>query len=190
MRKVIDLCLDMPDFAEDLVRTACHFCLPEHKTAWAGYRQSFNGGIEKKLGMTFAELDALLENEGREAFIEKVTAAANANAPTLDDFVKEMDALGVRWGITCHNSHDNDKTAEIVRKYPDRFGGSNCQAKCNSLVEKANRRNKANTLTKIQKLKILDAATPRIFKITQKLKLISYFIANCTVLCDKHFLLI
>lgn len=123
MRKVIDLCLDMPDFAEDLVRTACHFCLPEHKTAWAGYRQSFNGGIEKKLGMTFAELDALLENEGREAFIEKVTAAANANAPTLDDFVKEMDALGVRWGMTCHNSHDNDKTAEIVRKYPDRLGG-------------------------------------------------------------------
>ena len=147
MRKVIDLCLDMPDFAEDLVRTACHFCLPEHKTAWAGYRQSFNGGIEKKLGMTFAELDALLENEGREAFIEKVTAAANANAPTLDDFVKEMDALGVRWGITCHNSHDNDKTAEIVRKYPDRFGGSNCQAKCNSLVKKVNRRNKAKTFS-------------------------------------------
>ena len=115
MRKVIDLCLDMPDFAEDLVRTACHFCLPEHKTAWAGYRQSFNGGIEKKLGMTFAELDALLENEGREAFIEKVTAAANANAPTLDDFVKEMDS-------------------------------SNCQTKCNSLVEKVNRRNKAKTL--------------------------------------------
>ena len=27
----------------------------------------------------------------------------------------------------------------------------------------------------MQKLKILDAATPRIFKITQKLKLISYF---------------
>ena len=69
MRKVIDLCLDMPDFAEDLVRTACHFCLPEHKTAWAGYRQSFNGGIEKKLGMTFAELDALLENEGREPIL-------------------------------------------------------------------------------------------------------------------------
>ena len=43
------------------------------------------------------------------------------------------------------------------------------------LIEKANRRNKANTLTKMQKLKILDAATPRIFKITQKLKLISYF---------------
>ena len=69
MRKVIDLCLDMPDFAEDLVRTACHFCLPEHKTVWAGYRQSFNGGIEKKLGMTFAELDALLENEGREPIL-------------------------------------------------------------------------------------------------------------------------
>ena len=58
-----------------------------------------------------------------------------------------MDALGVRWGITCHNSHDNDKTAEIVRKYPDRFGGSNCQAKCNSLVEKVNRRNKVKTFS-------------------------------------------
>ena len=70
------------------------------------------------------------------------------------------------------------------------LGSSNCQAKCNSLVEKANSRNKANTLTKIQKLKILDAATPRIFKITQKLKQISYFVVNCTVLCAKHFLLI
>ena len=58
------------------------------------------------------------------------------------------------------------------------------------VIENANRRNKANTLTKIQKLKILDAATPKIFKITQKLKLISYFVVNCTVLCAKHFLLI
>ena len=60
------------------------------------------------------------------------------------------------------------------------FASSNCQAKCNSLVEKVNRRNKANTLIKMQKLKILDAATPRIFKITQKLKQISYF---CCELC-------
>ena len=47
MRKVMDLCLDMPDFEEDLIRTACHFVLPEFREAWGGYRENFNGGIEK-----------------------------------------------------------------------------------------------------------------------------------------------
>ncbi len=123
MRKVIDLCLDMPDFAEDLIRTAHHFCLPEFKEAWGGYRANFNGGIEKKIGLTFDEMDAALANEGREAFMAKVEAAAKQNAPTLDSFIKEMDRLGVHWGLTCHNSHDNKKTAEICRQYPDRLGG-------------------------------------------------------------------
>ncbi|MBR5520732.1 MAG: amidohydrolase [Oscillospiraceae bacterium] len=123
MRKVIDLCLDMPDFEEDLIRTAMHFCLPEFKEAWGGYRENFNGGIEKKIGLTFREMDATLENEGREAFMKLITEAAHKNAPTLDSFVKEMDDLGVLWGMTCHNSHDNEKTARICRQYPDRLGG-------------------------------------------------------------------
>ncbi len=123
MRKVIDLCLDMPDFAEDLIRTAEHFCLPEHREAWGGYRANFNGGIEEKIGLTFEEMDSAFANEGREAFMKKITEAANANAPTLADFVKEMDELGVKWGLTCHNSHDNDKTAAICNQYPDRLGG-------------------------------------------------------------------
>ena len=70
----MDLCLDMPDFEEDLIRTACHFVLPEFREAWSGYRENFNGGIEQKLGMTLAEMDAIFANEGREAFMEKVTA--------------------------------------------------------------------------------------------------------------------
>ena len=90
MRKIIDLCLDMPDFEEDLIRVANQFCLPENKAAWSGYRENFNGGIEKKLGLTFAKMDATLENEGREAFTAKVAAAAKANAPTLESFIKEM----------------------------------------------------------------------------------------------------
>jgi len=123
MRKVVDLCFDMPDFEEDLIRTACHFVLPEFREAWSGYRENFNGGIEQKLGLTLAEMDAIFENEGREAFMEKVTAAAHANAPTLESYMKEMEELGIRWGMTCHNSHDNDKTAAICAQYPDRLGG-------------------------------------------------------------------
>ncbi len=123
MRKVIDLCLDMPDFAEDLIRVAHQFCLPENREAWSGYRRNFNGGIEQKLGITLEELDNILEKEGREAFFKKVEELAHKNAPTLDSFMEEMDSLGVKWGMTCHNSHDNEKTAEIVKKYPDRLGG-------------------------------------------------------------------
>ncbi len=123
MRKVIDLCLDMPDFEEDLVRNAQHFCLPEFREAWSGYRTNFNGGLEEKIGLSFREMDKILAREGRDAFNEKIARAAHKNAPTLEDFIAEMDRLGVRWGMTCHNSHDNDKTAEIVNKYPDRLGG-------------------------------------------------------------------
>ena len=123
MRKVIDLCLDMPDFEEDLIRTACHFCLPEFREAWNGYRTNFNGGFEKRIGLSFREMDETLRKEGREAFMAKVTAAAHANAPTLEGFMKELEEMGVKWGMTCHNSHDNDKTAAIVKQYPDRLGG-------------------------------------------------------------------
>lgn len=123
MRKVIDLCFDMPDFEEDLVRIAGHFCLPEFREAWGGYRTNFNGGIEERLGITLSELDEILEKEGRDAFMEKVKYLAHKNAPTLEGFMDEMDKLGVKWGLTCHNSHDNDKTARIVAQYPDRLGG-------------------------------------------------------------------
>ena len=68
-------------------------------------------------------MDGTLANEGREAFMKLVRDAAHKNAPTLESFIKEMDDLGVRWGMTCHNSHDNDKTAAICRQYPDRLGG-------------------------------------------------------------------
>lgn len=113
----------MPDFEEDLIRTAHHFCLPEFREAWGGYRENFNGGIEQKLGITLKELDNILETKGRDAFYSTVEEYAHKNAPTLDSFMAEMDSLGVRWGLTCHNSHDNEKTAQIVRQYPDRLGG-------------------------------------------------------------------
>ena len=123
MRKVIDLCLDMPSFAEDLVNSACRFCLPETKNLWAGYRNNFNGGLERKIGLTFREMDRILAEEGREAFMKKITESAKANAPTLEDHVKYLEKIGVVWGMTCHNTHDNDVTASLVNQYPDRFGG-------------------------------------------------------------------
>lgn len=123
MRKVIDLCLDMPNFEEDLISTACKFCLPETKKQWAGYRNNFNGGIGEKLGISLDELDRILAEEGRDAFMKVLKEKAHENAPQLPDVVKEFDELGIVWGMTCHNSHDNEKTAAIVNQYPDRFGG-------------------------------------------------------------------
>jgi predicted TIM-barrel fold metal-dependent hydrolase len=62
-------------------------------------------------------------DEGPEAFKNRVFHAAESKVTPIDQFVSHLDAIGVEWGITVSNNHDNQKTGEIVRKYPKKFKG-------------------------------------------------------------------
>lgn len=118
--KVIDLCLDMPMGPEDLsAGLATMFLDPNYR----GYKTSFAPKIARLAGLTIEQLDKVLAEEGEEAFMQTMRDAANAHAMTLDQFVKHLDDVGVEWGITVDGNHDNLKTAEIVRAYPNKFKG-------------------------------------------------------------------
>ncbi len=120
MRKVIDLCLDLPPDAAYLTQTLSTFFLNPH---YAGYKETYAGPMAEQIGFTVSELEQLALAEGPEGFREKVSLAAKEKAPKLEDFIRYLDEVGVEWGVTVDNGHDNRRTGEIVAKYPDRFKG-------------------------------------------------------------------
>jgi len=120
MRRVIDLCLDMPPDALYLSNTLSTFCLDP---AYEGYKKNYGQGMAAQIGYTIEQLDDILLKEGKEVFKQKISLAADKYAVKPKQFVEHLDKIGVSWGITCDNNHDNKKTAEIVSMYPDRFKG-------------------------------------------------------------------
>ena len=120
MRKVIDLCLDLPLDAEALAHMLETFCL---NPTYSGYKHTYGPGVARQVGMTMDGLDAIYLAEGIEGFRAKVKAAAEASAVTPGQFVKHLDDIGVEWGITCSGDHDNKKTAEVVCQFPNKFKG-------------------------------------------------------------------
>ena len=120
MRKVIDLCLDLPEDPASVTQTLRTMCLDPN---YAGYKHTYAPDIAARIGLTVPELDRVAQEEGEEAFLEVVSRAAKEHEVTPEDFVKYMDAVGVEWGLTVSGDHDNRKTADIVRRFPDRFKG-------------------------------------------------------------------
>lgn len=120
MRKVIDLCLDMPLGAEDLASMLSFMCLdPQYR----GYKATYGPGIAAQAGLTVSEIDETYAQGGKEAFLKLIHEASEKNALKPAQFVKHLDEIGVEWGITCDGNHDNKKTAEIVHTYPQKFKG-------------------------------------------------------------------
>lgn len=120
MRRVIDLCLDLPPDADYLSNMLSVFCLDP---AYTGYKANYGPIMAEQIGYTMHELEDILAQEGKEVFKQKVRVAADKNAITPAKFVEHLDKIGVSWGITCDNNHDNKKTADIVRQFPERFKG-------------------------------------------------------------------
>jgi len=120
MRKVIDLCLDLPPDAQYLASTLSTFFLNPY---YSGYKNTYAAPMAQQIGYTVAELERIAEQEGAEAFKEKVSAASVENAVKPEDFVKHLDEIGVEWGITVDNAHNNQRTGEIVRQFPNKFKG-------------------------------------------------------------------
>lgn len=120
MRKVIDLCLDMPMGAAEIAGMLTSMCLDP---MYRGYKKSYGAGVAAQIGLTIEDIDRVYEQEGKEGFIKMINEAAEKNAITRDAFVKHLDEIGVEWGITVDGNHDNKKTAEIVAAYPEKFKG-------------------------------------------------------------------
>lgn len=120
MRKIIDLCLDLPEDAQSITQTLRTMCLDPN---YAGYKQTYAPDIAGRIGLTLPQLEEIAAKGGEGAFLEAVLAAAKAHEVTPADCVAYMDKVGVEWGCTVWGDHDNEKTAAVVRQFPDRFKG-------------------------------------------------------------------
>ena len=120
MRRVIDLCLDMPMGAEALTNMLGAMCLDP---LYRGYKKTYGAGVAAQVGLTVEEIDAIYESEGRDGFLRIIREAAEKHAVKPAEFVRHLDEVGVEWGITCDGDHDNRKTAEIVQAFPKKFKG-------------------------------------------------------------------
>lgn len=120
MRKVIDLCLDLPPDAAYLSSTLCTFFLDP---AYVGYKMKYGSKMTAQIGYTMDELEDILIKKGEKVFKEKIETAANKHSMSLKKFIEHLDKIGVLWGITCDNNHDNKRTAELVSQFPDRLKG-------------------------------------------------------------------
>lgn len=120
MRKVIDLCLDLPMDPETVTQTLRTMCLDP---GYSGYKHTYAPQIARDIGLDIHRLDAIAADQGEAAFVEAVRSAALAHEVTVDDFVGEMDRLGIQWGCIVSDDHDNEKTGRVVASHPDRFKG-------------------------------------------------------------------
>lgn len=98
MRKVIDLCLDMPMGAEALTNMLSVMCL-DHFTG--ATKRPTGRGVAAQVGLTVEEIDAIYESEGRDGFLRIIREAAEKHAVKPAEFVRHLDEVGVEWGITC-----------------------------------------------------------------------------------------
>lgn len=130
MSKVIDLCLDLPPSEEQIVRSMKLFAQGRGEKGAANYRYIFGPAKARALGLTIEELERMSEELSAKEFEGMLHKSAKPLAISLSQFVKDLDAAGVEWGLITVGSNDsvitaenNERTAEVVAQFPSKFIG-------------------------------------------------------------------
>ena len=120
--KVIDLELDLPPDAEQLVSRLKDYLFHSTEKGMANYGNVFGVQRARALNFTPEEIKRM-KKEMSPLEIEKVLKKrARKAVMTLPRFVEEMDEAGIEWGAVF--AGDSDKTAAVVAQFPDRFVGT------------------------------------------------------------------
>jgi predicted TIM-barrel fold metal-dependent hydrolase len=120
--KVIDLELDLPPSAEDIVSRLKDYLFHSSEKGMANYGNIFGKRRAEALDFTPEELQ-LMKKDMTEAEVEHVLITRAKKAlVTLKQFVKQMDEAGIEWGAVF--AGDSDKTAAVVKQFPKRFIGT------------------------------------------------------------------
>lgn len=121
MTKVIDLRLDMPLAAHEIVEMIRYFVLSEDKSGIANYIRIFGPRWESSLGFSFEELEkkaAAMSSHELDAMLLDIAAKM---VVTPEQFRQQLDKAGIEWGLV--DTEDIDKTAKQVSMLPDRLKG-------------------------------------------------------------------
>lgn len=119
--KVIDLELDLPQTAEQLVSRVMDFLFRSGEKGLANYGNIFGQQRARALNLSPEELEQLRTLSQAEAERLLLARAEKAVMP-LPDFIRQMDAAGIEWG--CIDAGSPEKTAEVIAQYPKRFSGT------------------------------------------------------------------
>jgi predicted TIM-barrel fold metal-dependent hydrolase len=121
MSQVIDLDLDLPPSEDEIVGQIRALVQYRGQKGLANYLNIFGPRTARALGLTVQELGRMWDELPPQEFESALRQRAKGLAPSLPDFVNQLDDAGVQWGLIGAGS--NDSTAEIVSQFPNRFIG-------------------------------------------------------------------
>jgi predicted TIM-barrel fold metal-dependent hydrolase len=124
MSKVIDLCMGLPMSEDALVNQIKYYFYDEGATTHLSYKYGFGLTHMKNIGYKVEQLDTMAKELSPKEFEDQVRARTKKIVQPLDAFIKEMDQLGVSWGVINTGGENLDKTAAIVAKYPKKLTGT------------------------------------------------------------------
>jgi len=120
--KVIDLELDLPPTAEQLVERLKDYLFHSTEKGMANYGNVFGVQRARALDFTTEELQKMRREMTPAEIDRALLKRAKKAVMTLPQFVKQMDGAGIEWGAVF--AGDSEKTAEVVKKFPHRFIGT------------------------------------------------------------------
>ncbi len=121
MTKVIDLDLPLPPTAEHIASSMKLWALGRGAKGLANYRNIFGPTKARELGTSMEELEQRVQELSPEAFDAMLLDKAQRLVIPLAEFVQQMDEAEIAWG--AFRSDSNERTAEVVAQFPDRFLG-------------------------------------------------------------------
>lgn len=122
MTKVIDLRLDFPFSAEEMAEMIKYFVLSKDKSGIANYIHIFGPQWENTIGFSFEELEKKAAELTLDELDDLLVELADKAIVTPGEFSRQLDETGVEWGLV--ETDEDDKTAAIVSKLPDKLKGS------------------------------------------------------------------
>jgi predicted TIM-barrel fold metal-dependent hydrolase len=121
MSKVIDLGLNIPLTVNEISDRLEMLFLKKDTSGAANYRRIFGPRWAEVLGMTLEKINAMREKLSGEEFITLLHSFAEKLAVSPNEVIGKLNNAGIEWGLVGWG--DNEKTAELVSQWPDRFKG-------------------------------------------------------------------
>ena len=122
MVKAIDLELDLPPDAEQLASRLKDYLFHSGEKGMANYGNIFGMQRARALEFSAEELQKMRTEMTMAQVDSVIMERAQKAVVSLPQFVRQMDEAGIEWGAVF--AGDSDKTAAVVRQFPDRFIGT------------------------------------------------------------------
>jgi uncharacterized protein len=120
--KIIDLELDLPPAAEQLVSRLKDYLFHSTEKGMANYGNVFGVQRARALDFTPEEVNRMKKELSPTQIDTLLKKRARKAVMTLPRFVEQMNEAGIEWGAVFDG--DSDKTAAVVAQFPDRFIGT------------------------------------------------------------------